>query len=642
MVGTSIENYRIDEILGHGGMGVVYKAMDTSIDRIVALKVMNPSVAANDEFLWRFKSEAKVLGRLIHSNIVNVYAFRHIPPHLFIVMEHVDGGTLSNLIDNRGALTPEQTIPIITQCLDALEMAHNANIIHRDIKPQNILLTQQHKVKISDFGLAKIQENTSSTVTRVGVTGGTIYYMPPEQSVALSDVDHRGDLYSLGMTMYQMLAGRMPFDEGSSTLTILRAIDEQRIPTPSSFNPGIPKSLADIVMRAIKKEKEERFQSAAEMREALLAFKSDGSSDGSIAAPVPAGTKIYETPLKTQVFSPSPGRSPKKSPAPSKQPDPVVKEQKLRPALLGIGLIALVALAIWGFSLLQNDRQPSANEISVSEDLQEAPSLPIESMAVQPAESLSTETRPVNGTPGEETTDPPQSPAANPVPAVTEIQESNQLASNATQAIQITSTPSGAQVFIDGRSVGTTPYTANNLNAKNYQLRISQDGYETWSGNFNPASRSSVDVGLVTQPGEVKIVVRPFGNILINGSIVAENTNAAFTAPLVAGTHTIQATHAVLGTWQKQINVKPGVSEEIFFNFNAEYTVTVISSPLNAEIIVDGKSTNRYTPSQIKLRPGNHTISVQKSGYTPTEGPKEIILESEPSSPISFELQQNQ
>ncbi len=650
MVGESIENYRIDKILGHGGMGVVYKALDTSIDRTVALKVMNTSFAADEEFLWRFKSEAKVLGRLLHPNIVNVYAFRHIEPHLFIVMEYINGGTLSNLIDDVGKVPLHRALPILKQSLTALEFAHQSNIIHRDIKPHNILLTDKGQVKISDFGLAKIQENTSTSVTRVGVTGGTIYYMPPEQSVALSDVDHRGDIYSLGMTMYQMLAGRMPFDEGSSTLTILKAVDEQRIPPPDKYNPEMPAPLVDIIMQAIKKDRNERFQSAREMIAAIERFE-----QGEAEVPAPEGTRIFTPADKTQIYTKRPAL--KKSKKTSSKPAP--QQQKSRSAAptgdtssskkgLFIGIVTAVLLAAAGAYYFFGTPGGSGFDIPASPTITENQ---------QPASTEQTTTPGSNTAPltldevPDENNQPvgqqPASPQDETENAQQEINTDNQPRSSPptttanSQSIRIASNPSGAQVVLDGRQVGTTPLQLSNLNVRNYTLELRLAGYSTWTGTFNPSARNEFAATLSPVAGRVRIVVRPYGDISINGDSHASNTNAAYETALSPGNHLIEATHPILGKWEKRVQVSAGQTMDVLFNFNEEINVTVISNPINAEIFIDGASTNRYTPSQFALRPGNHTISVQKAGYK-AAGTKNIILEKQLSSPIEFTLEADQ
>lgn len=646
MVGSSIENYRIDEILGHGGMGVVYKAMDTSLDRTVALKVMNPSFAADEEFLWRFKSEAKVLGRLLHPNIVNVYAFRHIETHLFIVMEYVDGGTLSSFIDQQGLVPFQKALPILKQSLIALEMAHNANIIHRDIKPQNILLTKSGQVKISDFGLAKIQENTSTSVTRVGVTGGTIYYMPPEQSVALSDVDHRGDIYSLGMTMYQMLAGRMPFDEGSSTLTILKAIDEQKIPSPNTFNPHVPAGMAEIVMRAIKKDRAERFQSATEMRVAIEQFEASFQEE-----PASTGTRIYTPPQQTQLYSGDKSPNPKKQPLPKKAASQNGNTGKAfpfkKPAVLIAGAllaIALVSAVIFGLNTSSGD-EPVENATAQVTDIP----LP----ATTSADSVQSATNTTDVVPGgvnnESITsnDDAGSPTGQSIPGQT---QPNQPAASrptpptttASRSVLIESTPSNATIFLDGKEAGKTPRRLQNLSSRSYKLELRRNGFQNWEGVVNPGSQNNMSIALKALQGGIKVIVRPFGDILIDGASRAQNTNAAYETSLDAGTYTISAIHPALGKWDKRITVSAGATQDILFNFNREINVTIISDPVNAEIFIDGTSTSRYTPSQIKLRPGNHTISVRKEGFTLNAGAQDIVLENELSSPVAFKLDRNE
>src|SRR5690606_6617334 len=210
MIGQVIDTYRIEEVLGRGGMGVVYRATDISLEKVVALKVMNPVMAQDPHFLGRFKAEARALGRLQHPNIVNVFAFRHIGEHLFIVMEFVEGSDLTEYIRAKGSIPWQEALPLMKQALRAIDYAHNEKVIHRDLKPRNIMLTRDKRVKVTDFGPAKIQAASSEALvaTRTGFTGGTLYYMPPEQLEGLLNVDHRGDIYSLGMSFYEMLAGR--------------------------------------------------------------------------------------------------------------------------------------------------------------------------------------------------------------------------------------------------------------------------------------------------------------------------------------------------------------------------------------------------------------------------------------------------
>ena len=274
MLGKTIDTYQIEKVLGKGGMGVVYKALDTSLDKVVALKVMNPMLTEDERFLSRFKSEAKALGRLHHPNIVGVFALRHVDQYLFIVMEFVEGVNLADRIKHRGAMAWQDAVPIMQQTLRAIDYAHNEEIIHRDIKPHNILISPRGVAKMTDFGLAKIQATRTDSVmaTRTGFTGGTLYYMPPEQLEGLLHVDRRGDIYGLGMTYFEMLAGRTPFDKLSSEFAILKAIDAHDFPALDEINKDVPRSLVQIVMKAVKRQPEERYQTADAMLNDLEAW----------------------------------------------------------------------------------------------------------------------------------------------------------------------------------------------------------------------------------------------------------------------------------------------------------------------------------------------------------------------------------
>ena len=274
MLGKIIDSYELVEELGQGGMGIVFKAIDTSLDRLVALKVMHPALIHDERFLARFRSEAKALGRLRHPHIVDVYAFRHEKENLFIVMEYIAGGTLSDLIRNRRAIPWKMVVPIIQQTLSAVEYAHQKKVIHRDIKPSNILLTTDGVAKVTDFGLAKIQDIQAATMalTRTGFTGGTLFYMSPEQVEGLPNVDLRGDIYSLGMTYYEMLAGQSPFKDLSSEFAILKAINTHDFPSLDEVTTNVPPPLVEIIMKAVEREPKDRYQSAQAMQNTLQAW----------------------------------------------------------------------------------------------------------------------------------------------------------------------------------------------------------------------------------------------------------------------------------------------------------------------------------------------------------------------------------
>ncbi len=269
-IGKVFDNYRILENLGVGGMGVVFKAIHIKLDKVFALKMIAPALVMNENFIRRFQGEAKSLAKLEDPNIVRIYDLRSHNDQWFIVMEYVDGINLLQKIKSAGAFTWQQAIPILRQMLNAIGHAHNAGIIHRDIKPNNVMLTQDGLIKITDFGLAKDQTSLSNSQT--AASGGTLYYMSPEQVRGLSTIDQRSDIYSAGMTFYEMITGNVPFKDITSDFELRETIVKKKLKKPSSFNPDLPSGLENIVMKSIAKNPDDRYQSAGEMLEAIDNF----------------------------------------------------------------------------------------------------------------------------------------------------------------------------------------------------------------------------------------------------------------------------------------------------------------------------------------------------------------------------------
>ena len=275
LIGKTIDSYKILEVLGRGGMGVVFKAIDTNLEKFVALKMIDPFLARDESFVKRFKTEAKALARLENPNIVRVFALRETDDGLFMVMEYVEAKPLSNCIQENGPFSLKEAVSISKQLLNAIGHAHKVGVIHRDIKPSNILLCSDGSVKVTDFGLAKVikQKGPASTVTQT--RAGTLYYMSPEQVKGLKNVDKRSDLYSLGMTVYEMIVGRTPFEKTDSDFTIQKKIVDGEIPSPLKFDSNIPKKLTKVILKSIDKEPEKRYQNAEEMIEALNNYEKE-------------------------------------------------------------------------------------------------------------------------------------------------------------------------------------------------------------------------------------------------------------------------------------------------------------------------------------------------------------------------------
>ncbi|HEX2925960.1 MAG TPA: Stk1 family PASTA domain-containing Ser/Thr kinase [Ruminiclostridium sp.] len=253
--------YLLLEKIGGGGMAVVYKAKCTFLNRFVAVKVLRTEFTNDDEFVKRFKIEAQAVASLSHPNVVSIYDVGHQDDIHYIVMEYVDGMTLKDYLNKHGALNWKDAVKITIQICSAIEHAHKNNIVHRDIKPHNILLTKEGIAKVTDFGIARAV--TSSTITMVGSTIGSVHYFSPEQARG-GFIDEKSDLYSLGIALYEMVTGKVPFDGDTPVAVALKHIQETPV-EPHKIVPSLPYGVNEIIMKAIQKEQNMRYQSATEM-----------------------------------------------------------------------------------------------------------------------------------------------------------------------------------------------------------------------------------------------------------------------------------------------------------------------------------------------------------------------------------------
>ncbi len=268
MIGRTLGNYQITEELGRGGMAIVYRAYQPSLNRHVAIKVLPPQLSFDQDFVERFQREAKAAARLRHPNIVVIHDVGHQDEIYYIVMEYLEGRTLKQLVEQEGPLPAERASRILDQVGDALDYAHQQGVVHRDVKPANIFVGKGDQVTLTDFGIAKAASDAEQ-LTRTGMLMGTPEYMAPEQAESGS-VDHRTDLYALGIVLYQMLVGRVPF-RGTTPHATLHAVIYEPPPPPRQINGEVSPSVESVILKAIAKQPDQRFQSGAELAGALRA-----------------------------------------------------------------------------------------------------------------------------------------------------------------------------------------------------------------------------------------------------------------------------------------------------------------------------------------------------------------------------------
>ncbi|NBB85599.1 MAG: protein kinase [Bacteroidetes bacterium] len=627
-IGTEIDGYRIQEVLGQGGMGIVYKAEDVALSRTVALKMIDPALARDAAFLRRFRSEARALARIDSSHIVRVHALRETSAGLFIVMEYVDGGTVSDLL-SEGPVPWQQALPVIRQTLTALHDAHSVGVWHRDIKPGNILISSTGKVKVTDFGLAKLEQKGDGMQTVTQGISGTLYYMSPEQVKGAVDLDHRSDLYSAGMTIYKMLTDDVPFDRSAGDFAIMRKIVEEPVPRLDGTRDGLPPVLVEAVAKALKKDPDARFPSAEAMLQAL-----EGLDEGAKGAPVPV-------------------RKSRSSTAP---PARTSRGRVVAGAVLAIVvLLGLLGFLLWPWSNGEDVGGTTANPA-------DAPPYAIDEFTTDPAGALvridgeAAGLTPLRGLRYSADRVPVRVEKAGYAPvdtvlALTAEQPTRvalSLTASADRAdegaddaatedntaeddadtspdvavgtLRVTSTPSEATVYVNGERAGQTPYEDATRTPGPVTVRLEKDGHNVWQQQaVEVAAGATREVAATLtataapepapepEPAPVASVAlrataTPGGTVAVGGQAM-EGTGQFQLTP---GTHTIRFTHPEHGTVDSTLTVSANTSHELTAYF--EQQVNVNTDGAWAGLWINGELSERTTPQQLTLGPGEHTV----------------------------------
>ena len=567
-IGTEVDGYRIQEVLGQGGMGIVYKAEDVALSRTVALKMIDPALARDEAFLRRFRSEARALARIDSSHIVRVHALRETPAGLFIVMEYVDGGTVSDLLAD-GPVPWQQALPVIRQTLTALHDAHSVGVWHRDIKPGNILISSTGKVKVTDFGLAKLEQKGDGMQTVTQGISGTLYYMSPEQVKGAADLDHRSDLYSAGMTIYKMLTDDVPFDRSAGDFAIMRQVVEEPVPRLDGTRDDLPPALVDAVAKALQKDPDARFPSAKAMLKAL-----EGLEEAAVGAPVPVRK----------------GRS-------STAPPARARRSRGR-VVAGAALAIVVLLGLLGFLLWPaGDTDDAGGTIADAAD--NTPHAIDERPAGADDATDDATGDAANGTAGNEGGNTADNTANGGTDAVPEA---------AFGTLRITSTPSEATVYVNGERAGQTPYEDDAKPPGAVTVRLEKDGHEAWEQQAVDVGAGAMrEVSATLRPtAEATAALRataPSGGTVTVGENESEGTGQFQLTP---GTHTVRFTHPEHGTVDSTLTVAANTSHELTAYF--EQQINVNTDGAWAGLWINGELSDRTTPQQLTLGPGEHTV----------------------------------
>ena len=642
-IGKEFDGYRIDSVLGTGGMGIVFRATQLELERQVALKVINPTLAKDESFIQRFKVEAHALAKIHHPNIVVIYNFRPFDHGFYIAMEYVSGNTLTELIRSKGRVSWQESLLLARQILSALQSTHKAGIIHRDIKPSNILINDNNFVKVTDFGLAKVKSapgsQEDSTVSLDAA--GTLCYMPPEQVRGLQKVDHRGDIYSVGLTLYAALAGRLPFDRGGTVYEIQKSIAEKTFTPVKKYAPEMPRELSRVIMKAIEKEPHRRFQAADKMLHALEAINPTQLS-----------------PQKTYSFSPAPITPTTSATSPSQS----------RPLILPVILTFLIGLVIISFTPLSVANLFSTSGASRSQTLAEQiqqQTLTTHEDSVHEENIKHKVADQGKNTLGTDNTDPlPSSSkmnASTPKTPDKQLQtEKNSRDARAkvippayantinTGSIRIRTSPSHSEVFLNGVLVGNTPLLLDQIPSGSFDMEIRKENYEpqVFTGTVSPLEITFIDRKMAPIQGFLHLDISPPSDVYLNDKKVSIGPTAIFEREVLATTHEIAITHPTYGEWTRSITILPGDTTQHTFDFSKKIKVSVTAfddtdTGVHAEIIVDNKPTGKYTPAQLSLVPGKHVISVQLDGYALTNRTGIQNYDASSSAPIRFILKKN-
>lgn len=647
-----VGRYEIIGELGRGAMGVVYKANDPTIGRTVALKTMRLDGHGLDsgELLRRFQNEARAAGVLNHPNIVTIYDAGEQDGMFYIAMELIEGTTLQEILAERHLLPAEEAVNISRDICKGLDYAHDNGIVHRDVKPANVMITRQGTVKIMDFGIAK----AGGSMTSTGQVLGTPNYMSPEQ-VKGRQLDGRSDLFSLGVVLYEMLTGEKPFTGQNVTTIIYKIVNEKPIP-PRELDVTVHPGLNNIVIKTLAKSPDERYQSGAELVRDLEHYKMIGGPQRATSVmtqPTPSFSPEKTVVMPMRVVSGTAVRAAaapisRPEPLPLRQPEPAQHSNRETILFAVILVVMLAGAAMGGYAYYRTRAQTQQLEAEIKADEAHNKAQAAESPAAAPAAAASPAASPAStATPGsnqdlsEKADKGAEGKAVGPFtpkkpnPARTAVVPQTE--------VSVFSRPDGAKVEIDDASdpAWKTPFTAAHLAPGTHTLVFSKDGFLPETRTLELIAGKSASVSAELLPGS-KLVVNsnPSGaEIWVDSEDMGVVTPSQLT--LAKGLHQITVKKAGYrdGVWEGNLtagqtttfnpvllslnqSAEKGPSQNFLTRFlgtdsipEGKGLVHIRTVPEGATILINGRTAPKKTNARWPAEPGVYSIDLQMEGY---------------------------
>jgi serine/threonine-protein kinase len=568
--------YEIVRELGHGAMGVVYEALDPTIGRRVALKAIRFDGIGTtaDEAARRFKNEARAAGGLNHPNLVTVYDAGEDGGNLYLAMEFIEGSNLDELLRAQRTLSPEKAIEIIRQVCAGLDFAHSKGIVHRDVKPANVMLGANGTVKITDFGIARAGE----AMTLTGQVIGTPHYMSPEQVVG-KNLDGRSDLFSVGVMLYEMITGERPFEGQSITTVMYKIVHETPIP-PRKLDATIHPGLSAVIEKSLAKAPEERFQTGAELTKALENYRSVPVSSSSILD-LPTGNFPIPETVKPQTTSVS--QPPTSSTAPISVPSQ--RLSAIASAVTGMNprwrkriTVIAILLGLWLWSHFRHKSRVSDNRSNESTTA----TAPISSPTPPPGAASSSSVQQLNSA--------QQQP--NPQSGASALNErENATESKTTALLKVNSSPPSADIEIDGKPTGKTTPAELHLPRGQHSVGVRMSGFQPSSASFRVKGGEEIEYSPQLSVAMPNV---PIPDIKM---------------PDLSRLKDLSKQGAQQGEfWQKWAQ-----------QYSAQPKLVITSSPLGARVVIDGKDSGQTTPAVIDTEPGTYHVKLELDGFQAAE-----------------------